>query len=146
MSSDSEEEEEEDSEQPPRKMRAQGKVRNAREAKNIMIQEQLLADIDEEVDLSIQGDHEYRDDELPKPWNRSVIQPRIEQYAIESRLSENLGTNIDWDCDQIRALIKRFVSVGPIIALEGKAPPSDRTFEWTLHGGLAPGFRRGVTS
>lgn len=63
--------EEEEVKQPPRRLRAQGKVRNAGEVKNIMIQEQILADIDDSVDLIIRGDDGVRGDELPESWDRS---------------------------------------------------------------------------
>lgn len=51
-------------------------------------------------------------------------------FPVEDKI--RLGKKIDWDCDQIRALIKKFVSAGPISALSGELIPSDKTFEWTL--------------
>lgn len=86
------------------------KPKSILEAKNIMQQEDLLDRIpDDNLDLTIRESHGTFDNDFPGVF-KSIVKPgaRKLDYEIETRYP----LDIDLDCDQVRACIKRLTRNG----------------------------------
>ncbi|KAI1468221.1 uncharacterized protein F4812DRAFT_358944 [Daldinia caldariorum] len=79
------------------------------EMKSVLDQAYAIGEVDQDIDLTSQPRCGIRSYARPGPIIRSVVQPGLKELTREeSRL--DVGTDIDLDCDQIRAMIVRFVN------------------------------------
>ncbi|KAH0340515.1 hypothetical protein KCU81_g6749, partial [Aureobasidium melanogenum] len=86
------------------------KPKSLDEALNILQQRDLLDSIpDEDLDLTQRGNHGYFDTDFEGVF-KSVVKPGSKKLPFESETRPPL--EIDLDCDQIRACIKRFTRDG----------------------------------
>ncbi|KAI8960324.1 hypothetical protein F5Y11DRAFT_330256 [Daldinia sp. FL1419] len=83
-------------------------AKTVHEAKRVLDQAYALDNMFHEVDLTPQLGFGTRDYDRLGLITRSVVQPGLNKLPVEER-SLNPGTDIDKDCDQIRATIARFV-------------------------------------
>ncbi|KAI1089362.1 hypothetical protein F5B19DRAFT_380013 [Rostrohypoxylon terebratum] len=83
-------------------------VRNISEAKHVWEQVDIMEDINVNIDLTPRPGFAHRTHRLP--LSGTVIKPDHKVLPVESELDP--GTEIDQDCDQIRAMIKILISDG----------------------------------
>ncbi|XDG07772.1 hypothetical protein ABKA04_007387 [Annulohypoxylon sp. FPYF3050] len=83
-------------------------VRNKDEAKRVWEQVGVMEDINVNIDLTPRPGFARRTHVLP--LSGTVIQPDHKVFPVEAEI--NPGTEIDQDCDQIRAMIKILTSDG----------------------------------
>lgn len=81
-------------------------VKSDSEKNRVMYQADLLLGINELVDLTPKPRSGFRDD-YPEPIFYSVVKPGLKR-PLRSELHLNVGTDIDRNCDQLRAMISRF--------------------------------------
>jgi hypothetical protein len=84
-------------------------VRNMREAGNLVLQEEALELVDANVDLR-RYPTGVRNGDRPTWTPQSVVQPDSMQMPEEAGIA--IQWLVDRDCDQVRAMIKRFVTEG----------------------------------
>lgn len=99
-----------EAEEEERKLRKIGdisKVKNPNELENLYQQLETLEAINEDIDMTPQENFAFRDDEKVEPIFNSVIQPNSRSLPSEANLG--FPKRIDKDCDQVRAMVKRFV-------------------------------------
>ncbi|KAI5924520.1 hypothetical protein F4810DRAFT_664019 [Camillea tinctor] len=84
-----------------------------KESKERIRQTRAMQSIDHEIDLTPRpGLHTRNYNRLSAPKiRRSVITPNV-AHAGAAQLALDIGTDIDLDCDQVRAMIKRFTCEG----------------------------------
>ncbi|KAI1488587.1 hypothetical protein F5X96DRAFT_69656 [Biscogniauxia mediterranea] len=84
-----------------------------RASKDRMRQTRAMESIDHNIDLTPRPGFHFRDYSRPYAGKirRSVIRPGV-AYAGAAQEAIDVGTDIDLDCDQVRALIKRFTRAG----------------------------------
>ena len=117
-------------------------IKNANEARSFTNQVKALKPVNTTIDLaphqrSLRG----RDYNQVEPIMRSVVRPLLDTYAIVNNLlpvEETLhrfrvGDRINWDCDQLRAMIKIFVTAPqrPFPG-DGLYDEKDDPYSWTL--------------
>ncbi|KAI1502016.1 hypothetical protein F5X99DRAFT_380330 [Biscogniauxia marginata] len=78
-----------------------------RVVENLLRQKAALDKIEDEIDLTPRPGFHIRNYNHPRGLRRSVSMPGLE-YTTTTERNVEVGTNIDRDCDQIRAMIKRF--------------------------------------
>lgn len=90
-------------------------ARKAKAAENIRRQEAALDAIDENVDLTPYEDPAFTPRSLEVDWvgARSVLQRGTVTNIFEFISDDDVGEDIDYDADQVRAMIKRLVRGGP---------------------------------
>ncbi|KAI2616830.1 hypothetical protein GGR54DRAFT_223638 [Hypoxylon sp. NC1633] len=76
------------------------------ERKHATYQAELLLQIDDHVDLTPKPGFGFRDPTYPALFYRSVVYPRLDYPPLEE-IGHKLGSDVDRDCDQIRAMIVR---------------------------------------
>ncbi|KAK6825541.1 hypothetical protein PG987_013035 [Apiospora arundinis] len=83
-------------------------IKNMGEAVNISKQETALDHIDEDINMTPHPSG-YRDYDL-EPIQRSVVSPAAKEPLPQEKKSFQFDKEMNYDCDQVRALIKRFVT------------------------------------
>ncbi|KAI0836933.1 hypothetical protein F5Y06DRAFT_272613 [Hypoxylon sp. FL0890] len=85
------------------------RIATARERMYVLQQAMALEEVDTYVDLTPKPGFAIRDYRRPGPICRSVVEPGRHQLTPAEQ-SINPGTDIDRDCDQIRAMIAIFIT------------------------------------
>ncbi|KAI1803188.1 hypothetical protein F4811DRAFT_525873 [Daldinia bambusicola] len=79
------------------------------EMRSVLSQAYAIDQVNQDVNCTPQPGFGIRSYARPGPIIRSVVQPGLKELTLgESRL--DVGTDIDMDCDQIRAIIVRFTN------------------------------------
>ena len=82
------------------------------QAVNAVKQQDVIEIVDDEVDLTPHTQScGYRDYEKAEPIIKSVVKPGLKQMLPKEK-DVDVPLQIDYDCDQVRAMISRFTQDG----------------------------------